>query len=207
MLRELDTDLLESLTHRVRFLSAEQIARTWWADARLELARRRLRELAQEGWVRIFAAPLPPELPLTEPLATWEPGAAPPHFGALAHAAQRRKGGDTRATELVAATTRAERVLGGRAGLFKLDSLFHDLNVGALYLRVRSENPEDAENWVSEDQLVPEKGGDVCADVELRDDAGRAYRVLEFAGTSYKAERFERIHDDAAFRGIPYAVW
>ena len=206
MLRARDTDVLEALTHYVRFLSSDQIARAWWRD-NPERARPRLRELARAGWLRMLAAPLPAELPLRSPLAVWAPGDEPPHFGRLAHAAQLRGKGERQQTELWAATTQAERVLGGRAGTFKPDCLFHDLNVGALFVRLQMEHPEEVENWVGEDALVPTKGGDVCADVEFHDVNGRAYRVLEFAGTSYKAERFERLHDDAAFRSLPYSTW
>lgn len=206
VLRAQDTEVLEALTHHVRFLSGEQIARTWWPGAP-HRARPRLRRLAEEGWLRIQPALLPAELPLARPLAVWAPGDAPPHFGKMAHAAQQRGKGERHATELYAATTRAVAVLGGRAGAFKPDSLFHDLNVGALFVRLLRQAPEEAENWVGEDALVPEKGGDVCADVEFHDRNGRAYCVLEFAGTSYKAERFERLHDDAAFRALPYATF
>jgi hypothetical protein len=202
-----DTDFLEVLTHKLRILSANQIARGWWPGRPLASVRRHLLRLIDGGFLRVVNAAVEQELPLDGPLCTWNPGDPPPHFGALAHVARKRANRPRSTAELYGATPRAARLLGGLPGNIKLGSLNHDLNLGALYLKLRDRLPAYAADWVGEDLLVPEKGGDVCADVELRDAAGTTYRVLEFAGSSYKAERFERIHDDCAFRALPLEVW
>jgi len=208
MMRDLDGQVLEVLTHHLRFMGTRQIARAWWDSRPPHEATQRLRHLTQRGWLRSLTLPLVPELSLATPLFAWEPGQPPPHFGALAYEARRRATTTSpEITQLFCATPQAARAFGGRPGSFKLDCLHHDLNVAALYVKLRTQSPEDAENWVGEDALVSDKGGDVCPDVELHDVRGRVYYIHEIAGSSYKAERFERLHDDGAFRAIPYSIW
>jgi len=207
MLRAADIACVETLTQKLRFLSVEQAAGMWWLGRRHSTVRRRLLALADEGWLSRLTTVVPPALTLAYPLCSWSPGDEAPDFDALAYAAQNRAPRARTSVDLFAATPAAARRFGGRAGAFKLGHLFHDLNVAALYARLVAHDPAYAQAWVGEDRLLAERAGDVCPDAELRTPDGTPYRVLEFAGTSYKAERFARLLDDCAFRRLPMEIF
>lgn len=207
MLRAADIPCVETLTQKLRFVSVHQAATMWWPGRRPTTVRQHLNALTRDGWLSRLATTVGPPLPLERPLCTWRPGDSPPDFDALAYAAQRRAPTNRVPMELFAATPAAARRFGGHTGQFKLGSLFHDLNVAELYVRLFLKDRPAAQAWIGEDLLVLDRGGDVCPDVELRGSDGRPYRVLEFAGTSYKAERFARLIDDCAFRGLPMEVF
>lgn len=207
MLRAADIACVETLTQKLRFLSVEQAARMWWPGRRHSTVRHHLRTLADEGWLLRLTTAVPPALSLVQPICSWSPGEEAPDFDALAYTAQKRAPRARTSMDLFAAAPAAARRFGGRAGGFKLGHLFHDLNVAALYARLFTEDPASAEAWVGEDRLLLERAGDVCPDVELRTPDGTPYRVLEFAGTSYKAERFARLLDDCAFRQLPMEIF
>jgi hypothetical protein len=64
-------EIIDVLTQRVRVLTVEQIARTWWggSDQRTRLARARIDLLEKSGLVRRFQEPAHPELELAAPVA------------------------------------------------------------------------------------------------------------------------------------------
>lgn len=208
-LTDRDLELLDTLTQRVRVLSLDQVARTWWgnsADPR-DGARRRLRSL--EGWGFIERVKLTGhrELELTEPLVLWSPGDEQPDFGALAYRLERRWPDPPATAPAAIASREAGSWLGGKGGRVpKPVEVSHDLSLGALYLRFRSEESERARHWVSEARLKEEGFGDteVLPDALIR--GGGEETVIEFAG-SYPRSKFEKLHTFCARRGLPYEVW
>src|SRR5690349_9025321 len=75
-----DEQILETLTTKIRVLSLDQIARTWWGQARAgaSLAARRLSVLGRTGLLTFEPLWSRPELPLSKPLFSWQPGMPPP---------------------------------------------------------------------------------------------------------------------------------
>ena len=65
-----DFEILEVLTRRVRVLTLDQVARTWWQSSRLSNsnATARLKLLGHSRLINFHRAPAHPELPLEEPV-------------------------------------------------------------------------------------------------------------------------------------------
>ncbi len=203
-----DEAVIATLTLKVRVLSLAQAARSWWTsspDGQRE-ARRHLDRLVAGGWLVRHAATAHLELPLEAPLHVWQVGEATPPFGSLSYRLVHRWSGASEQVLAYTSTKQAARVYGGTAAAVKPSSLTHDLHVGALYLRFLRERPEDAEGWISEDTLAPEREEQVLPDAAVADANGVLRRVIEFGG-SYPAERLARLHEDCAARGLPYELW
>ncbi len=203
-----DRELIVALTHRVRFLTAGQVARAWWPNTvHTEAAERRLRELRRAGYLRQTIVHARPELPLDEPVFRWTPGAPPPRFAAVSHALRRRWRDPVQPTAVVLAARAAAARFGGAGGRLKRAlQATHDLHVAAVYLRVLLERPEIAEGWASEDLIAPSRRGQKLPDAIIHDPTSRPLLVIEFGG-EYDAERVERVHADCARRGLPYELW
>ncbi len=67
-----DFEILEVLTRRVRVLTLDQVARTWWQPSPISNsnAASRLKLLGHSQLIKLHRAPAHPELPLEEPV--WE---------------------------------------------------------------------------------------------------------------------------------------
>jgi hypothetical protein len=203
---ELEEEITETLTCRVRLLSLAQLQRTWWSDAP-EAAPRALERLCATGWLRRRVAELKPELPLEAPLLRWSPGEGEPDFGGLAYRARIRFTGRSAPEPVFLGTQKAADAFGGHVPDLKAQSLTHDIHVAALYLALRKRAPAEAALWITEDELAPDREGEVLPDAALRARDGTLLRVIEFVGSSYTAERLSGIHFDCLIRHLPYELW
>lgn len=204
-----DQEILHTLTQRVRFLSLDQIARTWWADSASsrDTARRRLSRLVHGGALERASINIHPELPLAEPLYRWRPGEGTPDFGAVAYRLQRRWTEAPRPTLIYLASSRSARLLGGVGGRLKRHfQTTHDLHVGTLYLRILRERPEEAKRWLSEERLAPTRRRQKLPDAAIAGDDGTPCRVIEFGG-AYDRAHVQAFHEDCAARALPYEMW
>ena len=93
MLRtERDHQILDALARKVRLLTIDQIATSWWEATRVPVpnARRRLEQLTAAGYVAAKPVHVSPRIPLTEPLVAWRQGMPVPDFGPIAWKLQSR---------------------------------------------------------------------------------------------------------------------
>jgi hypothetical protein len=199
--------MLEVLSRRVRVLSLDQVAATWWSSTRNATANasRRLTVLEGRGLVRRVSA-MSHELPeLGEPLVTWRPGSATPDLPAVAYRLEQRWSSPVRPTVLVTATRAASSWLGGGGRRQSRESeISHDLGLAALYLRFRGEAPDRAATWVPEDLFVPGELDGFVPDAIVRE--GERPTLIEFAG-AYKKERLQKLHASCEQAALPYELW
>ena len=202
--------MLEALAFKVRMLSLDQVARTWWGQATdaPRLARRRLSRLEDVGLLERREVRSRPLLELVEPVSSWQPGAPKPDLGAASWKLRTRWTEAPRATPVYVATRRALNELGGRGGrLPTLGQETHDLHTSELYLRLLREQPERAARWVGEERLKAQRGrGEKVPDGLILDELGEPELAVEFAG-AYPKRRLEDFHRDAEERGLAYELW
>lgn len=202
-----DRELLDILVRRVRVLSIQQVASTWYADRGdpVRLARRRVDLLGRHQLVATMAATAHPELSLAEPLGTWQPGLDIPDLSGIAGAHPRRWTSEELPITCVIATRQAGAEFGGVGGRFPRPSeVTHDLHLAAVYLRMRSELPTRAASWVSEARLSVEPGLKL-PDAMVCD--GRQRTAIEFVGASYSLKKLKAFHDFCARQRLGYELW
>lgn len=204
-----EREILLALTHKVRFLSLAQVARTFFPAAKHPpaAARRGLRRLLDADLLARERANIHPELALIEPAACWQPGDQTPPLGPLAYQLARRWTEPNQPTTYFFATPRAARLMGGQGGAPKRHyQLNHDLHVATVYLRFRERDPEVALRWVSEDLLPPPDSGAKHPDAMIRDATGNPVLVVEFGG-AYDVPSLEKLHTHCAVQKLPYELW
>lgn len=201
--------LLITLSFKVRFLSIDQIARTWWTPtlAGVSTTRRQMATLMASGDLIRRQVLAHPEIPLKAPVFEWEPGRPDPAFGALAYAIQTRWTETVQDTEVYMATPQSAHRLGGVAGeIRRVYQATHDLHMAAIYLQALAQGPARAIAWVYETRMGPPKFREKLPDAVLRDEAGTIRRIIEFGGT-YDAHRIEKLHRYCVERRLPYELW
>lgn len=201
-----EAQLVDTLT-RVPLLTVAQVARTWFAGAARETTRA-IARLNGAAWLHVFPVKVHPELPLSAPVASWDPGTPVPRFGAVASMLSSRWSDVETQTQVVVASQRAEAVFGGKAGhLTQRDAINHDIHLATLYLRLLTSDPECTPRaWTPEWELPPARKGEILPDAVLRDDGGKVYHVVEFAGR-YSAKRVAQIHRYCSARSLAYDLW
>jgi hypothetical protein len=208
---ERDIPIVTTLTRRVRLLSLDQIARTWWSengDARRSASKRlrALEELELLGRTQIVCEPL---LKLDDPLFHWDPGEPPPEsFEAISNRLLSRWDAPPRSTTVFYATRTAVNAYGGcQAGFASHPyEATHDLHVAELYLRILRLFPDLAPYWRAEEELPRPDPGGFKPDAALVDPDGQLRLFIEFAGR-YSPERLQKIHFYCVGRGFPYELW
>lgn len=204
-----DREILSTLTHKVRLLTLDQVARTWWGTTRdpRANARRRLALLVVSGFIERVQVNARPELELERPLLTWTLTDPPPHFGKTAYRLQSRWKEPPQRTTLYIATRKAAKEFGGVGGRhLKPLQASHDLHVSTVYLHYRTTRPDEAAAWISEDKLAPFRRHQKLPDAVLGENATSLLLAVEFGG-GYDADRLAAFHADCARRALPYEVW
>lgn len=207
-----EREILVALTHKVRFLSAEQIARTWWGTTQSVRgeARKALRALVAEGLAIERTLSAHPELLLEAAIYTWTPGDPAPNPNRAAYALRSRWTKPLQDTLVFVASRRAAERFGGVGGRIKLPlQATHDLHVATVYLHYRCTMPAAAEQWCSEEILARRsrpKPGEKLPDAVLCNALGEPFFVVEFGG-SYGADRVAKLHRYCEERGLAYELW
>lgn len=204
-----DRAILDALVHRVRVLSVDQVARTWFGSTSDpdRFAIRRLVILASTGLVERFHLLARPELTFERPLAYWAPGRDAPGFSPLATRLAARWREPVQRIPAVVATKAAGTRLGGTGGRRpRRSEASHDLSLGGLYLRFVKREPVVAKTWVSESGLRRFGFGDA---VKLPD--ALVYRdgeptIVELGGT-YGAGKLREFHGFCREHGLRYELW
>jgi hypothetical protein len=215
LLTKRDLEILEALTHKVRVLSLDQIARTWWekSAAARRVAGGRLRILAEDGLLHVEHAPAHPELALERPVAVWQPTGAPPDFGAISYRLKSRwKNHPVRTTCVSASKTAANR-FGGHGGRLPREiERTHDIHMAQVYLLYRLREPELLPDWVFEERIKSERRrgsrrstpGEKLPDAILRSSSGT--KVVEFGG-AYEKEKLMAFHSYCKDHSFSYEIW
>lgn len=208
-LTDRDRQIVETLALRVRVLTVEQIARTWFGSNGdpVREAGRRIRRLESHGLVERFTALARPELPLRAPLWSWTPGHAPPCCTALATQLARRWRAPLVATRLVVATKAAGVSIGGAGGRRpRASELSHDITLAAVYLNRLGRLAADGDNWISEARLPGLGYGDhACLPDAVVESHGRQAAVE--VGGAYSARKLAKFHEFCEERRLPYELW
>lgn len=195
-----EREILSTLSHKVRVLSASQISCTWPSVGNA----RRLNRLEREGLVRSFTALVHPELPLRSPVATWKRGGTLPDFGEASNELRSRWTLSAVPALCFVASSMAARMFGGHGGRFPRESEeTHDLHLAAVYLRIRSKDPRVAALWIKEEEIKKRRdsqGG------KLPDAMVGSKKVIEFGG-AYKKAKLIAFHEYCEAYGLEYEVW
>lgn len=207
-LTQRDTELLEALTLRIRVLSVEQISRTWWPDsANADTVIRRLKQLTDAGYLSRIGLMAHPETPVTEAVCVWGQNAPAPDFGAIAWRLNSRWPEPLVNTDCVIATQFAGRFFGGYGGRKpRRAETTHDLHLSAVFLQMRTNQPERAATWSSEEERKKDaEHGEKLPDAIVSD--GDRRTAIELGGKSYNREKLEGFHDFCAEQNLDYEIW
>ena len=209
-LSDRDRQLLETLTLRVRVLSIEQAARTWWPKAvdPLKQTNKRMGHLERAGLVQIFTVMARPDLPMKDPLVVWQPGQRVPDLKRIAGVVAKRARREAVAIPVVMATESTGLTFGGRGGRRpRTSEQTHDLQLAAVYLAMRRDMPTRTRSWTHEDILVLEghPSGQKLPDAVVTD--GRSKTVIECCGESYGVAELEATHTYCDRHGYGYELW
>lgn len=209
MLNDRDTDLLTTLTTRVRLLTTEQVARLWQLDGAVARSkiRRRLRSLCAARLLEERPILAEPSLPLQSPVVVWESGDPSPDFHAVAWRLQRRWTESASETTVYIATEFAADTFGGVAArLPTIGQETHDLHVSEVYLLMRQHRPALAAFWLGEEIVRPTRVHEKLPDAVIVDPSGNPVLIIEFGGR-YDHQRVADFHQDCQARGLPYELW
>ena len=214
-LTERDIEIVEMLTHQLRVLAVQQIAETWWPDAKnaTRLADSRIRKLQEAGWLERHIGLSHPLLKLSAPIFSWTLGDPDPNFGAISYRLKKRWTKPPVETPFVIATkAAADQWVGYGGRLPRRTETTHDLHMAAVFLLMREQRPELVETWVSEAELASRHPGkwktdkyeQKVPDAMVATDDGPI--VIDFGG-SYSAEKLRVFHEYAPPEIIGYEIW
>lgn len=204
-----DLALIDALTLRIRALSVDQIARTWFSNSQdpRRSALRRIATLARLGAVEQYKAHARPELALTNPIATWIPNAPVPDFEAMSYQLACRWRAPAVPVSVIIATREAGTWRGGHGGRRpRRSELSHDLSLAGLYLKWLQRNQHEAARWISEATLRKHGFGErgILPDGMI-ESQGR-HKVVELGGV-YAAVKLREFHRFCAMRNLAYEIW
>jgi len=191
-------------------MTADQAAFAWWPDCvtATDAARRRLRQLARQGWLdryRICARPL---LSLSGPLLIWNPGDETPNLGSLAWKLRSRWKESAHFAEVFVASscTLRSHAIYRKPGIKNYCQTTHDLHVTSVFVHMLRNRPGLARDWVGEDEIARRNQRGVRPDALIIAESGRTSLVVEFGG-AYQKGRVEHIHAYAEANSLPYEIW
>ncbi len=204
-----DLAILETLALRVRVLTVDQIARTWFRATSdpVRQADHRLRTLTERGLIERFTVFARPELKMDAPAAAWRPGAAPPDFGKLSHLLVQRWTEPIKATPLVIVSQPAGNWLGGTGGRRpRRSEVSHDITLGGVYLRWLGLRCRPGDNWISEARLRGLGYGGRASLPDAMVESGGRRLVIEVGG-EYPARKLASFHAFCQKERLPYEIW
>ena len=139
MLSERDEGILESLCLKVRLLTLDQIAATWWTPTNTGQAnaRRRLRQLRELGFLEAWKVQARPLLELQRPVVMWSPGASDPDPGKVSYELKKRWTQPAKTTTVwIASKHSLHHFAATGRRLSRPLQATHDLHVSSIYLKM-----------------------------------------------------------------------
>lgn len=214
-LTDRDLEILQVLTRRVRVLSIQQVARTWWPGASETAAENRLKLLAKDEFILLERGPAHPELELSGPVAEWNIGDIDPDVGAIAYRLQSRWKEHPKLTLCASASAKSSQQFGGHGGRMpRTVERTHDIHMAAVFLHYRRCHPELVFGWTFEEKTRKERiretgrnrpePGEKLPDVIIQTTTGR--KVVEFGG-AYGKDKVTSFHNYCKAKGLPYEIW
>ena len=203
-----DLDILQTLTRRVRLLSADQARRIWWPrQVTGHYAHRRLCQLAEARFVEIWIVNVHVSPTVRSPLAAWRPGRPTPDPLAVSEAARDRWLGAALPTQLYTASRRTANLFGSTAvGLPELNLRDHCLLLAEVYATYRARRPKLAQRWLGEAALTTDEYPINSPVAFLVDDRGEPACVIKSAGR-HVPRQIEKFHTNCAEHDLPYELW
>lgn len=201
------TDLLETLTRRVRLMSLAQLKALWRISARnRRVLGRRVSRLCAARLLDIHTINVQ-VLNAAGPLFAWRPGAEEPNPEVLSRRSQARWQLPAVPMTVCVASRLAANLFGSTsAGLPKLEHRNHDILLAGVYVFYRLRRPQQATFWTGEHAL-PKAGFQIKdPDAFLIDGQGQVIRVIESAGR-YRPNQIESFHEHCADEGLSYELW
>lgn len=201
------TDLLETLTRRIRLISLGQLKRLWSISNRNRRTfERRLSRLCAAGWLEVHTINVHVLSPAA-PLFLWQPGGEEPDANTLARESQDRWNFPTAPTTVCVASRRTANLFGSTSiGLPKLEHRDHDLLLASVFVIYRLQRPQLASSWIGE-HARPKAGYQVKdPDAFLMNGEGRVLRVIE-SGGRYRPSQIESFHEYCAGEQLSYELW
>jgi hypothetical protein len=200
--------IVHLLTKKVRVLTDEQLARTFFASAKkpIRQARETARRLEGKGLAIVQTSMVHPELLLEQPLLDWKPGDVEPNLDRLGWQTASRWTKPPLRTFVVSATVKARQLVGGYCGgrPERAREICHDIHVTSIFLHLRRTQPDWAMAWVPEDQTAADqrwRPQSRIPDAIIQNDP----QVYVDFGGSYKAEKLKLIF--AAWRTVRFQIW
>lgn len=208
-LTERDLEVIDTLTHRVRVLTLEQVARTWFPDGDHPKpnASRRMRVLERTELVARSTILARPEFVADVPVLRWFPGEAAPPFEKLAYQLVSRWTRPAIPTTIFIATRSAGVRSGGFGGRKpRRSEATHDVCLAGVYLRLLEIEPLVAQTWIAEAKLRHRGFGDHAMLPDAVVERGSRSVVIEFGG-AYAAAKLKLFHEFCKGRDLPYELW
>jgi hypothetical protein len=208
-LTDRDRDILETLTLRVRTLSAAQIADHWFGGQidPVRSACRRLKQLEGAGLLdqsEMFARPQPP---LLAPVTCWKPGCTAADFEKLSYKLVKRWDRPASLTRICIATKAAGTLFEGHGGRPpRASETTHDLCLAAVFLHYVRDDPSAAAKWLSEEVLRERGFGDHTRLPDAMIEDHRGTTTIEFGG-AYAAQKLREFHDFCELEDMAYEIW
>lgn len=193
-------EIAEILATRVRVLTAEQIAETWYPNGRqpVPAAQRVLRRLVAKGLVLASWGMAPPRITLTGPLYRYRAceKTPEPDFGRLAWQAEHRFRRPPVRT-LFAQATKAAKLHFGREcrRAPRSSELCHDIHVSEVFLSLRKQGQEKL--WKGEDELSG----------TIRPDAVLGEVAVDFIGSGYSKTKIMALHRKYVLGFAAFELW
>jgi len=208
-LTDRDQQVIQTLTHRVRVLTLDQIARTWFPDGDhpRSNASRRMGVLERTGLLARATILARPELVADVPVLRWFPGHAAPPFEKLAYGLVSRWTQPAVPTAIFMATRSAGIRSGGFGGRRpRRSEATHDVCLAGVYLRLLEIEPLVAQTWVAESKLRHRGFGENAMLPDAMMERGGRSIVVEFGG-AYSAAKLKLFHEFCKGRDLPYELW
>ena len=206
ILSEIEFDILETLTCKVRVLSKDQILRVWnEQDSRLLLLS--IERLISAKLVQLQMWEV--VIPQTDrtPLFTWKPYDPEPDSWVISENARRRWRTQRSTVFVYQATQSAGRLFGSRSGKrIRTIERQHDLLLGEVYVDYRRNMPDLAERWYGEDTVPQAPYGVKNPDAFLFDEDLQPRRVIESTG-AYSQRQVRSFHKYCRTNNLPYELW
>jgi hypothetical protein len=208
-LTERDLAILDTLSNRVRVVTATQLARTWFGDSARAIDRvsLRMRGLEERGLVEHFDVHARGEVMAAEALVTWEPGDVAANFDAVSYQLVKRWTRPATLARLWIATEMGAAVVGGIRGRRpRLSEVSHDISLTGLYLRQLQKDSVTAKTWLSEAHLRRAGFGDHARLPDAMVERDGKATVIEFGG-AYSGQKLREFHTFCSEEMLPYELW
>jgi len=208
MLTDRDLDVIETLSCRVPFLSLKQAVHIWWPGCSPgRTAHRRLKQLVDANWLRLYTINLP-RLPASlVPLSAWSPGMKGPDPRRIAEKSQTRNRHAAIPTAILTASAASAAMMGGASsGAPAPEYRQRGAHLAAVHVLYRQKRPNLARQWAGGGALTRSESRQRTVDVLLRDANSRQFGVIHVAGR-WRPAQVERFHDDCRQSDLPYELW